>query len=206
MSPPSTERPHVVVVGANRLIGERLTDARIERVDVAADTGDLDGIRELVATAHPDVVVLASRLPAQGRERLIMEVRAALGRPGCLVVSGYDTDVEIVRLFAAGALGYVDPTTDTVDVVDAIGEVARDAPVLGRRAAAALLRALADCGHADEGNQWADAVLAPPDVAVLRLIARGIAAEDMERTHPGATATLTSMLDRLRAASIVQRW
>jgi DNA-binding NarL/FixJ family response regulator len=108
-------------------------------IEVLGEAGDGKEAAALANALHPDVVLMDLRMPGiDGAEatRLISQGEPA---PAVLVVTTYDTDLDIIRAVEAGAKGYLLKDTPRADLIRAVRAAAAGATVLAPVAAAKLL-------------------------------------------------------------------
>jgi DNA-binding NarL/FixJ family response regulator len=75
--------------------------------DVAGEAGDGAAAVELVGSVHPDVVLMDLQMPGVGGVEAITRIRSLPSPPPVLVLTVYDSDVQILRAIEAGASGYL---------------------------------------------------------------------------------------------------
>jgi len=133
-------------------------------IEVLAEAGDGQEAARLAASLRPDVVLMDLRMPGtDGVEatRLIAKHDAA---PAVLVVTTYDTDIDIIRAVEAGAKGYLLKDTPRGELIRAVRAAAGGATVLAPVVAEKLLGRTRAPAHLE---------LTARELQVLSLVAAG---------------------------------
>ena len=94
----------------------------------------------LATELRPDVVLMDLRMPGIDGVSATAEITALSPPPRVLVLTTYDSDADIVRAMAAGAMGYLLKDTPRRELLDAIRAVARGDAVLTPSVATKLVR------------------------------------------------------------------
>jgi DNA-binding NarL/FixJ family response regulator len=136
-------------------------------IEVIGEAGDGAQAAVLASSLKPDVVLMDLRMPGtDGVEATKLIVGAS--EPGCgpavVVVTTYDTDLDILRAVEAGARGYLLKDTPRADLIRAVRAAAGGATVLAPLVAAKLL---------GRGNAPAHQELTARELEVLGLVAIG---------------------------------
>lgn len=162
---------HPVVRTGLRTLLEAQPDMTV--VDAFATAEDL-----LAAEPDVDVVLLDLRF-GEGRMGGAEATRRLdeRGGPSVLILTTYDSDVDIVTAMEAGAIGYLLKDAPTDELTAAIRAAAAGRPALGPRVQQRLLRRALTPG----------ATLSPRELEVLRLVADG---------HTNDTAAQTLFVSR----------
>jgi DNA-binding NarL/FixJ family response regulator len=170
-------------------------------------SGGRMGVR-LTAELHPDVVLMDLSMPdlegAQATEKILRE------RPDtrviALTVSADDADVAAVLV--AGACGFLAKDTPMDAIVAAIRAAAQGAAWLSPRAARVMLDAMRRDVPEMQAEQPEIGDLSARELDVLRLLARGLAnnqiAEELGISPRTAKNHVSSVLTKLRVPSRVQ--
>jgi DNA-binding NarL/FixJ family response regulator len=136
-------------------------------IEVVGEASDGAEAAVLASSLHPDVVLMDLRMPGtDGVEATKLIVGASEpGRgPAVVVVTTYDTDLDILRAVEAGARGYLLKDTPRADLIRAVRAAAGGATVLAPVVAAKLL---------GRGNAPAHQELTARELEVLGLVAIG---------------------------------
>jgi DNA-binding NarL/FixJ family response regulator len=136
-------------------------------IEVVGEASDGAEAAVLASSLRPDVVLMDLRMPGtDGVEatRLIVGASEPGQGPAVVVVTTYDTDLDILRAVEAGARGYLLKDTPRADLIRAIRAAAGGATVLAPVVAAKLL---------GRGNAPAHQELTARELEVLGLVAVG---------------------------------
>lgn len=157
---------HAMVRQGLRSVLEREADLRV--------IGEADSSAQalaVVATSHPDVVLLDLRLsPSTENEGIDLCARLHKAHPevAVLVLTTVIDDHLVLEAIHRGAKGYVVKEVDTSELVRAIRAVHRGESAFDSRSAAAMVRGI-NAESAAENRQ-----LTEREQDVLRLLARGM--------------------------------
>jgi DNA-binding NarL/FixJ family response regulator len=154
-------------------------------IAVAGDCACGEDAVTLAAELAPDVVLMDLRLPGLDGVAATRQIVAA-GHAAVLVLTTYDTDGDIARAIAAGAVGYLLKDTPRLDLVAAVHATARGETVLAPPVAAKLV------SHARGGSD-----LSARESDVLRRIARGMSNPEIGRDLYITEATVKSHVMRI---------
>jgi DNA-binding NarL/FixJ family response regulator len=136
-------------------------------IEVVGEASDGAEAAALASSLRPDVVLMDLRMPGtDGVEatKLIVGASEPGQGPAVVVVTTYDTDLDILRAVEAGARGYLLKDTPRADLIRAIRAAAGGATVLAPVVAAKLL---------GRGNAPAHQELTARELEVLGLVAVG---------------------------------
>lgn len=156
-------------------------------MDVVGEAADGAEAVALAGRLLPDVVLMDLRMPnVDGADATATIVRR---HPGVrvLVVTTYDTDVDILRAVEAGATGYVLKDTPIAELVAAVRAAARGETVLAPRVAGRLLERV---------RTPAPDALTPRELEVLACVARGLSNAEVGRALFIGEATVKTHLLR----------
>ncbi|HUC13858.1 MAG TPA: response regulator transcription factor [Acidimicrobiales bacterium] len=136
-------------------------------IEVVGEAGDGAEAAVLANSLKPDVVLMDLRMPGtdgvEATKRIVGASEPGHG-PAVVVVTTYDTDLDILRAVEAGARGYLLKDTPRADLIRAIRAAAGGATVLAPLVAAKLL---------GRGNAPAHQELTARELEVLGLVAIG---------------------------------
>lgn len=111
-----------------------------EDLVVVGEAEDGDSAVRLATALRPDVVLMDLRLPGTDGASATARITALPAAPRVLVLTTYDTDADITRAMAAGAIGYVLKDIRRHALLDAIRTAARGEAVLAPSVATKLVR------------------------------------------------------------------
>jgi DNA-binding NarL/FixJ family response regulator len=148
-----------------------------------------DAVR-LVTELHPDVVLMDLRMPGTDGAAATARITALSPPPRVLVLTTYDSDADIVRAMAAGAIGYLLKDTPRRELLDAIRAAAQGRAVLTPSVATKLVRQQ----HAPRPEP-----LSTREQQVLIHVAQGATNKDIANRLNVAEATIKTYLTRIFA-------
>jgi DNA-binding NarL/FixJ family response regulator len=108
-------------------------------IEVLGEASDGKEAAALAKALHPDVVLMDLRMPGTDGAEATRAITESDPAPAVLVVTTYDTDLDIIRAVEAGAKGYLLKDTPRADLISAVRAAATGATVLAPVAAAKLL-------------------------------------------------------------------
>jgi DNA-binding NarL/FixJ family response regulator len=149
-------------------------------ITVLGDCGSGEDAVRAAAELSPDVVLMDLRLPGLDGVGATRQIVAA-GRSAVLVLTTYDTDGDIARAIAAGAVGYLLKDAPRQDLVAAVHATARGETVLAAPVAAKLVSQVRGAGR-----------LTAREDDVLERIARGLSNPEIGRELYISEATVKS--------------
>lgn len=159
-------------------------------ITIVGEAGDGRQAVELVERRTPDVALLDLRMPVLDGVAATAEIVAGRTGTRVLILTTYDTDVEIERAVEAGAIGYLLKDTTREQLVEAIRAAARGETVLAPRVAEKLVARM---------RQPAPATLTAREVDVLNGVADGLSNADIGKRLVIAEATVKTHLLRVFA-------
>ena len=145
---------------------------------------------ELVERLAPDVALIDLRMPVLDGVAATTQIVALRTGTRVLILTTYDTDVEIERAVEAGAIGYLLKDTTRDQLVDAIRSAARGETVLAPRVAERLVAWM---------RQPTPVALTKREVDVLNAVADGLSNADIGKRLVIAEATVKTHLLRVFA-------
>jgi DNA-binding NarL/FixJ family response regulator len=165
-----------------------LTDEpTIEIVGEASD--GREGV-DLVERLAPDVALLDLRMPVLDGVAATTEIVALQAATRVLILTTYDTDVEIERAVEAGAVGYLLKDTTRDQLADAIRSAARGETVLAPKVAERLVARM---------RRPEPVVLTARERDVLHAVADGLSNAEIGRRLVIGEATVKTHLLRVFA-------
>lgn len=144
---------------------------------------------EQAAVLRPDVVVMDLQMPGTDGVEGIRRIRALPGGPPVLVLTTYDSDVQILRAIEAGAAGYLLKDAPRETLFEAVRSVAAGGSPLAPTVAARLLGRLGPGAPARGGD-----TLTTRELEVVRLVARGASNREVARDLRISEATVKTHL------------
>ncbi|MFD4439208.1 response regulator [Nocardia sp. NPDC058519] len=175
---------HVVMRAG--LVALLQAEPSIQIVGEAADGAEAIELAERLA---PDVALLDLRMPVMDGVAATREI-VRRTRTRVLILTTYDTDVDIERAIEAGAIGYLLKDTTRDQLVDAIHSAARGQTVLAPRVAERLVARI---------RRPDPITLTPREIDVLRAVADGLSNPEIGRRLVIAEATVKTHLLRIFA-------
>jgi DNA-binding NarL/FixJ family response regulator len=143
-------------------------------MEIVGEAGDGEEALARCAALTPDVVLMDLRMPGLDGVGATARIAAEHPTSRVLVLTTYDTDLDIVRAVEAGATGYLLKDTPRAVLVDAVRAAARGETVLAAPVAARLMNRMRTPAPPDHP-------LTPREVEVLRAVARGLSNAEIGR-------------------------
>ncbi|MEU1076047.1 MULTISPECIES: response regulator transcription factor [unclassified Streptomyces] len=159
----------------------------IEIVGEASDGREGVGLVERLA---PEVALLDLRMPVLDGVAATAEIVARTTPTRVLILTTYDTDVEIERAVETGAVGYLLKDTTREQLADAIRSAARGETVLAPKVAERLVARM---------RRPEPVALTPRERDVLRAVADGLSNAEIGRRLVIGEATVKTHLLRIFA-------
>jgi DNA-binding NarL/FixJ family response regulator len=137
------------------------------------------------AELRPDVILMDLRMPGMDGVTAIREINAAMPQTNILVLTTYDSDVDIVRAVEAGATGYLLKDTPREDLFRAVRAASNGESVLAPAVAARLMTRM---------RTPAEENLTSREIEVLELVSKGNSNKQVARSLHISTATVKTHL------------
>ena len=139
----------------------------------------------LNAELRPDVILMDLRMPGMDGVTAIQEIKATIPETNILVLTTYDSDVDIVRAVEAGATGYLLKDTPREELFRAVRSAAKGESVLAPAVAARLMTRM---------RAPAEENLSTREIEVLALVSKGNSNKQVARALHISTATVKTHL------------
>ncbi|WP_405976985.1 response regulator [Streptomyces sp. NBC_00158] len=164
--------------------------APVTDIEVVGEAGDGREAVGLVARLAPDVALVDLRMPVMDGVAATAAIAAGPAPTRVLILTTYDTDVEIERAVEAGAIGYLLKDTTADQLAEAVRSAARGETVLAPRVAERLVARM---------RRPAPVVLTAREQEVLAAVADGLSNAEIGRRLVIAEATVKTHLLRVFA-------
>jgi DNA-binding NarL/FixJ family response regulator len=152
------------------------------QVHVVGEAGDVAAAVEQVCALGPDVVLVDVHMPDGGGSEVVRQCLARCPDVRFLALSVSDAAEDVIGAIRAGARGYVTKTISTLQLLDALRQVAAGDAVFSPRLAGFVLDAFAQVPDAAAVHLDPELdQLTQREREVLRLIARGYAYKEVAR-------------------------
>ncbi len=165
---------------------------------------------EQVARHHPDLVLMDLKMPGMNGIEATRQIRAHYPHVKVLVLTTYDDDEWVFDAIRAGASGYLLKDTPREEVIKAVRGTVEGKSFVDPSVAGKLMQQVA--GQQSQPATLLTDKLTERDVAVLRLVARGLSNADIAarlhlsegtvRNHISAIFGQLGVSDRTQAAVI----
>ncbi|WP_426362246.1 response regulator [Streptomyces sp. E-08] len=190
--PESHEPLRVVVVDDHAVMRAGVVSllAPVPDVTVVGEAGDGREALGLVERLAPDVALVDLRMPVMDGVEATAAITAGPAPTRVLILTTYDTDVEIERAVEAGAVGYLLKDTTADQLAEAVRSAARGETVLAPRVAERLVALM---------RRPAPVVLTAREQDVLGAVADGLSNAEIGRRLVIAEATVKTHLLRVFA-------
>jgi DNA-binding NarL/FixJ family response regulator len=159
-------------------------------VVIVGEAGNGRDAVELVEALAPDLALIDLRMPVLDGVAATAEIVAGKAPTRVLILTTYDTDVEIERAVEAGAIGYLLKDTTREQLVDAIRAAARGETVLAPKVAERLVARI---------RRPAPVSLTGRELDVLNAVADGLSNADIGKRLVIGEATVKTHLLRVFA-------
>ncbi|MEE1816368.1 response regulator transcription factor [Streptomyces sp. SP18ES09] len=190
--PEAHEPLRVVVVDDHAVMRAGVVSllAPVPDVTVVGEAGDGREAVGLVERLAPDVALVDLRMPVMDGVEATAAITAGAAPTRVLILTTYDTDVEIERAVEAGAVGYLLKDTTADQLAEAVRSAARGQTVLAPRVAERLVALM---------RRPAPVVLTAREQDVLGAVADGLSNAEIGRRLVIAEATVKTHLLRVFA-------
>ncbi|MFC9595262.1 response regulator [Streptomyces sp. NPDC056944] len=190
--PEAHEPLRVVVVDDHAVMRAGVVSllAPVPDVTVVGEAGDGREALGLVERLAPDVALVDLRMPVMDGVEATAAITAGPAPTRVLILTTYDTDVEIERAVEAGAVGYLLKDTTADQLAEAVRSAARGETVLAPRVAERLVALM---------RRPAPVVLTAREQDVLGAVADGLSNAEIGRRLVIAEATVKTHLLRVFA-------
>lgn len=173
---------------------------------ISALAGDLEAAVAIVHDRQPDIILLDAAFP-EGID-LINRIRQIASRTLVIALAVAETEEEIVSWAQAGVAGYIPSGAALDDLAPFLAKIIRGEQPCSGRAAAGLLRRVANVEHADD-LQIEEALLphmlTAREQQIVRLIDAGLSNKDIARRLNIEVATTKSHVHNLLSKLHLQR-
>ncbi|AJF63464.1 response regulator [Streptomyces vietnamensis] len=164
--------------------------APVPDITVVGEAADGREALGLVERLTPDVALVDLRMPVMDGVEATAAIAAGPAPTRVLILTTYDTDVEIERAVEAGAVGYLLKDTTADQLAEAVRSAARGETVLAPRVAERLVALM---------RRPAPVVLTAREQDVLGAVADGLSNAEIGRRLVIAEATVKTHLLRVFA-------
>lgn len=178
-----TQKITVLIVDDHMVVRAGLAGllASQDDFEVVGECGDgAEGVKSAV-NLTPDIILMDLRMPIMDGVTAIGKIKAQLPDMNILVLTTYDTDVDIVRAIEAGATGYLLKDTPRDELFRAIRATAKGESVLATAVAAKLLTQM---------RKPKEESLSPRELEVLSLVRQGLSNREIGKALHISTATV----------------
>jgi two-component system nitrate/nitrite response regulator NarL len=205
----ATNDIRVVLIDDHALCRRGLAELLERRpgIHVVGFTGDPEEASRLVATEHPDLVVLDLRMPEVDGLTLLKRLQQEGCKASVVVLTMSDSQDDLARALRAGVRGYVLKTMEPDDLADAIHRVAKGEMVV----APALMLKLANMLDATQQSQSRESLLVSltqREREILMHLARGESnktiARELDISHDTVKLHVRHILSKLNLTSRVE--
>ncbi len=147
-------------------------------IEVVGDSHSVEGAETLIEQANPDIVVTDLGMD-ECVFSMIRNLRKSMPRLRYIVVTAFDTDLNINAALQLGVHGFFKKTDSSDELLDAVLQVSH-----GHTVYSEAIRARMDqlCQRSEVGAANTAKPLSLREVEVLRLVAQGLSAKEVAKT------------------------
>lgn len=193
-----TDVVRVIVVDDQDIVRDGLVTvlSLVDGIEVAGSGRNGAEACDLVASAHPDVVLMDLRMPVMDGVAATAKIIADHPGTGVLVLTTFDDDASIAGALRAGARGYLTKDASREDIAAAIRSVARGQSTFDPGVSARLVS-----GLPPDNRSVPDGLsdLTPREQEVLQLIGEGLNNAEIAERLFVSTATVKTHINNLFA-------
>ena len=185
-----TEITKVLICDDHPVVRSGLRGMLESQPDLEVVAEATDGVEAVSLTIrhHPDVVLMDLRMPKMDGVAATERIKAEGLSANVLILTTYETDADVVRAVAAGALGFLLKDAPEDRIFGAIRDVARGTSPLAPSVATRLVARM----RGDNDN-----ALSPREVEILQLVSQGINNKGIASKLWISEATVKSHLNRV---------
>lgn len=158
-------------------------------VEVVGEAANGMEAAELARKLRPDVIVMDLEMPGMGGFEAIERIRAENNEVRVLVLTGHDSDADVLGAIEEGAAGYVVKDSPSTELFTAIRQVASGFPHVSPDVASRLV-------HLHQARP--SLTLTDREVQILRLVAEGKKIREIARSVRLAERTVKNDLEMIR--------
>lgn len=205
-------RIRVLLVDDQDLVrsGLRRILRRKDGFDIVAECADGDEVLSMVATSHPDVVVMDLRMKRVSGMAATRHLAATIDPPPVLVLTTFRDEELLSEALRAGAAGFVLKDSPAEELIRAVRIVAAGEAVLDPAITARVLDTYRTAAEPTENSASLDR-LTTRERAVLGLIGRGLSNDEIAAELVISVVTVKSHVGNIfhkldvrdRAAAVV---
>lgn len=162
-------------------------------IEVVGQAASSDALLELLERVAADVALIDIAMPSIGYLELLRRLASLRPTLRTIVVTAHDDEEYALRAFAAGALGYLDKSKSTPELIEAVRRVHRGLTYLTEAQSQTLLRQLRDGGKDGETE------LSEREYQVLGLLGAGKSIKEIGAALGVSGKTISTYRTRLLA-------
>jgi DNA-binding NarL/FixJ family response regulator len=172
-------------------------------IEVVGEASDGLEALELVASTHPDVLLLDLSMPRMGGLDALPRLRDEWPEVRVLVMTASEKQESLVEAVGAGAAGYITKRSTDAQLCDAVTTVHSGGAAVSPSLTTGLLRALSGEGVAPIARSGS--VLSERERQVLTLVADGMTDDEISGQLHISPRTVQAHLARVRDKTGVRR-